>query len=467
MLPALLFTLASLFSAAPSPAAEHVFVFIRTGPTRVSGEAASAAMAGHFDSMGHLAGQGHLALAGPFGEPRHDPSDRGLWIFAAAGVSAAAPFAHSDPCVEMGVFELELVPFRTDWPLDVIGPLVQIAGMREPGDDGGMSGFVIATREGLAPAELEPAIAAEDIVLAGKFGGDRAGTQLIVLDAQGVDAARELLAQHALEPDAWTLRPWWGTALLRELPRLRRAALDARVDLEPRTLDAASGLPALLTKSVDVFGVPVFATAATDDAALKHAATILAEYLDNDEDGRMDDPRLVLGLHEARAALLVRPADDAPITATAMRSAGFLFAPELIAEDVAQRARPHEPGAATFDAAVRGGAELVAFGALLAYPGVFGVDEGCALASALDVATGEWFQPASAATPEERGRAYFAWALTSNLGLEAQPERQREIAARWKLATPELLRAGDPAIAALLTARRFGLPRLGPDGSYR
>ena len=42
-------------------------------------------------------------------------------------------------------------------------------------------------------------------------------------------------------------------------------------------------------KYVNVFGAHVFATEKTPDSKVLHAATILAEYLDNDEHGKPDN----------------------------------------------------------------------------------------------------------------------------------------------------------------------------------
>ncbi len=48
-----------------------------------------------------------------------------------------------------------------------------------------------------------------------------------------------------------------------------------------------------LTKSVDVFGIPVYATATVEDNKVLHAAKVMAEYLDNNRDGQPDDPSVV------------------------------------------------------------------------------------------------------------------------------------------------------------------------------
>ena len=53
---------------------------------------------------------------------------------------------------------------------------------------------------------------------------------------------------------------------------------------------------AKLTKSIDVFGFPIVASSSLPDAQLKHAAAMLAEYLDNDADGCPDDVNVMRAL---------------------------------------------------------------------------------------------------------------------------------------------------------------------------
>ena len=43
------------------------------------------------------------------------------------------------------------------------------------------------------------------------------------------------------------------------------------------------------TKKVVVFDVPIYGTNQVDDAKMRHAANVMAEYLDNDEDGQPDN----------------------------------------------------------------------------------------------------------------------------------------------------------------------------------
>merc|ERR1711997_215968 len=51
-----------------------------------------------------------------------------------------------------------------------------------------------------------------------------------------------------------------------------------------------------LPKYTTVFGVPVFAASSITDAKFQHAASVLAEWLDNDEDGCVDNPTVLTAL---------------------------------------------------------------------------------------------------------------------------------------------------------------------------
>ena len=51
----------------------------------------------------------------------------------------------------------------------------------------------------------------------------------------------------------------------------------------------------LVSNFVDVFGVKIYAMADVGDTKLLHAANILAQYLDNDEDGKADNQKWMPG----------------------------------------------------------------------------------------------------------------------------------------------------------------------------
>jgi hypothetical protein len=49
-------------------------------------------------------------------------------------------------------------------------------------------------------------------------------------------------------------------------------------------------------KCVEVFGLRVLATSGVSEAKTLHTANVLAEYLDNDEDGNVDQPEVLAAL---------------------------------------------------------------------------------------------------------------------------------------------------------------------------
>ena len=63
------------------------------------------------------------------------------------------------------------------------------------------------------------------------------------------------------------------------------------------------------TKFVDVFGMYVIATEESPLEKVLHTANVLAQYLDNDEDGFADDPNVLWQLVENNYVMPVWPID--------------------------------------------------------------------------------------------------------------------------------------------------------------
>ncbi len=228
-------------------------------------------------------------------------------------------------------------------------------------------------------------------------------------------------------------------------------------------------------KRVNVFGVDVVATATTPDDKVLHAAAVMAEYLDNDEDGSPDNQRVVDKMVEQNA-LLVMFADFDELESSGIRDS-----------DLGERYRiqdleGHEtkPEGA-FDAALEEVLHLISFaGYAELYPSVFGEKRGSQLAEAMDLARGGYFEEVPEQYPEEGWyhyddvtceyecmiTEYFYWALTTLLGAQADSARCAEIAVEWEPCTPELLASMDPAVYALLTDPQYAMPVVLPDGDY-
>ena len=65
-----------------------------------------------------------------------------------------------------------------------------------------------------------------------------------------------------------------------------------------------------LDKYADVFGVHFFATEGTPDAQLLHSVNVLAEYLDNDADGVVDNPKVLEYLVSSNASMIMGKDED-------------------------------------------------------------------------------------------------------------------------------------------------------------
>lgn len=89
---------------------KYVMAFLKVGPNRASIDSAQAVelQRGHMANIRKLANEGKLALAGPFygkGELR------GIYIFAVDNLEEAQKLTESDPAIQAGSLEMELIPW--------------------------------------------------------------------------------------------------------------------------------------------------------------------------------------------------------------------------------------------------------------------------------------------------------------------------------------------------------------------
>ncbi len=228
------------------------------------------------------------------------------------------------------------------------------------------------------------------------------------------------------------------------------------------------------TKVVSVFGVPIYATNTTGNDKLLHAAGVLAQYIDNDEDGEPDNPLIIAALLEGRGAIAMTGAQgESRQVPRESRPRGQ----GLYGEETHPNAR--EQG--VFDGALEEILHMVSdVGWGGAYPEVFGRVPGTDIANAMDLARGGQFMeipdeyPAGAWYSYDDETCdydcmtseYIYWAFTSLLGAQDMPGRFEQVGHEWKLTTPELLRSGDPAVYALLSNPEYRFPSVAPDGNY-
>lgn len=232
-------------------------------------------------------------------------------------------------------------------------------------------------------------------------------------------------------------------------------------------------------RQIRVFGVPVIATDDVPESKLLHVAVTLAEYLDNDEDGLADEPRVLAALHAHAAYLfMARSWEDVPDPPRALRDG----IPQYQGAD--ETFPPGDPPPPELiDIALEEVWHLVSAGWAIAFPEDFGFDPepGSRLTRAMDRARGGHFLRIPERYPDEAwyhyddptcdyscmAAEYSYWALTSLLGAQAAPARAAAIAREWECPTPAEVRARDLQVTRLLEDSGYALPARLPDGVYR
>lgn len=229
-------------------------------------------------------------------------------------------------------------------------------------------------------------------------------------------------------------------------------------------------------RKVEVFDIPIYAVAGVEDARLLHAANIMAQYLDNNEDGVVDN-LTVLAVMKANNAFMVmwKKENDLDNLNPPNNAEG-----QDLGNDETIPNWHTNGHSGQFDAALEEVWHIITHaGYASAYPAVFGEDVGSTLTDAMDLARGGRFTtipipyPANAwytyddATCDYNCMAteYIYWAMSSILG--AQENRLGEIDEEWRANTKTKVEAMDPAIYNLLTDTQYMLPTVLPDGSYK
>jgi hypothetical protein len=231
------------------------------------------------------------------------------------------------------------------------------------------------------------------------------------------------------------------------------------------------------TQHMDVFGIHLFGTAKTPPEKLRHAAIVMAEYLDNDEDGKPDNPKVLATMIKRDAFLAMTENERAldRLDHDVFQDAGFHHGQGQFATET-------KPGGKQFDATLEEVLHLITHeGYANTYPQTFGERPGTQLATCLDRARGGHFKRVPRRYPkgawftyDDRScdygcqcTEYLYWAITSVLGAQEAKHRREDIAHEWRLYNRELVRTRDPNIYRLITDPKYRLPTRLPDGVYR
>lgn len=250
-------------------------------------------------------------------------------------------------------------------------------------------------------------------------------------------------------------------------------ALPASADyfsVGPLPSNAPQGFSQLFSKHVEVLGAAhVYASSSTQHSKILHAANVLAQYLDNNEDGVADDPALLANLQSRHASLVMWP------TESAFENSGAediipdsVWDTVLIQLQFGSETNPGYPTNNEFDWALEEVLHLVYGGLVEVYPWVFGDMHNTSLANAMDtVIAGGWYHYADPTCDYGCKVAEFHyWSLTSILGAQNYPWRIPEIADEWELPTAALMHQHASATVAILSDPQYHQATLLPNGSY-
>lgn len=229
-------------------------------------------------------------------------------------------------------------------------------------------------------------------------------------------------------------------------------------------------------RKVEIFGINIYAVPKVDDIKLLHAANLMAQYLDNDEDGFPDNQALVDKMIEEKAFMIMW---------NKQRNLLFANMPDgWTGQDLGNDET--NPGFVTnnksgqFDAALEEVLHIITHaGYAKLYPNIFGETIGSSISMAMDTARGGQFTEIPSTYPANAWyfyddktcdyscmvTEYHYWALTSILG--AQENRLGEIDKEWKLNTKEKVEQQDVAVYQLLTDPQYKFPIILPDGTYK
>jgi hypothetical protein len=234
-------------------------------------------------------------------------------------------------------------------------------------------------------------------------------------------------------------------------------------------------------KKVNVFGVTLYATSTVSDQDLLHAANIMAQYLDNDEDSIIDNPLVLDEMIENQSSMVLFGTENSKDQRAAFNSARNIEDQYKLQDLYGSEIHPNWNYDAPFDATFEEVLHLITHsGYSQVYPSVFGEQQGSEIANAMDLARGGQFTSIPSNYSSDAWYSYddrtceydcqvteyFYWALTSLLGAQNYPDRLDEIGHEWKANTPALVQSLDPAVYAILTDTAYLLPTVIPDGSY-
>ena len=240
-------------------------------------------------------------------------------------------------------------------------------------------------------------------------------------------------------------------------------------------------------KFINVFGMYVIGTPGAPLAYVKHTANILAQYIDNDEDGFPDESRVL--------SFLVNNNFVVPVWSENDRDPFFESTRGTYCEDnlgmAASMYYEYDEWAiggigkaGTWDTNLEEVWHVVSVGWYNSYPTYFGDNPGSSqLTAAMDVARGGQFETIPSTYPQKawysyddesctygcQVHEYFYWLLMTNIGAldDALTSKCQDVRDEWRLCTKSQMEQTDALGFDLFNNQGFNLPTNIPDGRYQ
>jgi len=257
---------------------------------------------------------------------------------------------------------------------------------------------------------------------------------------------------------------------------------EAPFTIQPVGEESPQGFSRVFSKRVVVFRIPLYATSQTPDNKVLHAAGVLAQYLDNDADGKVDNERVVSMMIQNRAGMIMAATERSFQRLDVHRHIPERTWNSMILQGLyGEETIPGGIESGKGDASLEEVLHLVTHaGYADVYPRDLGERPGTQLALAMDKARGGHFRRVPARYPptawytyDDRScdygcqiTEYIYWGLTSLLGGQQYPGRLKNIQHEWRLNTAEKLKQGDPALYKILSDPKYSFPTRLPDGKY-
>ena len=229
-------------------------------------------------------------------------------------------------------------------------------------------------------------------------------------------------------------------------------------------------------RKVIVFDIPIYAFKTVEDSKLLHTANVLAQYLDNDEDGTVDNTTIHDQLKANNSLIyLWKTTDerDAVVNPSGYNVYNF-------GADAANLIWHTNGHVGDFDNSLEYvWAFITKNGYEVSYPAVFSSQATSEISDAMNTARGGVFQNPPATYPATawftnsdtdcdfscQVTKYNFWVLSSMLG--ANENRLADIQNEWTLETRVKVQANDVKAWTIFTNATYKLPGFLPDGTYK